>query len=174
MFVSNFSDSRNRSKIKISFWAFSFVFLFALSGCGNAKKTTEGAELQTQTEQDTTSTESSPESSTENTSQAIAVGEFVATQYSENTWYLAQVQEIAQQVATLRYMDNDTGTKPLAELLRLSDTLTFQENEKIYALFGDGVRFKEATVKGVEGDSVLVSFEGFNDEKVAISRTFKK
>ena len=53
------------------------------------------------------------------------------------------------------------------------DTVDIQKNDRVWALFGDGIRFRQGMIKGIEEDSVLIKFEGYNDGKVHFLRVFK-
>lgn len=99
-------------------------------------------------------------------------GEYVAVSHGKDSWYLAQIVAFDGGKTNLRYMDNDTDTRDFVELMKL-DTVDIQKNDKVWALFGDGIRFRQGMVKEMEGDSVTVKFEGYNDGKVHFLRIFK-
>ncbi|WP_338765561.1 hypothetical protein WAF17_01900 [Bernardetia sp. ABR2-2B] len=99
-------------------------------------------------------------------------GEYVAVSQGVDSWYLAQIVAFDGGKTNLRYMDNDTDSKDFVELMKL-DTVDIQKNDRVWALFGDGIRFRQGIVKEMEQDSVVVKFEGYNDGKVHFLRLFK-
>ncbi|WP_375561401.1 hypothetical protein ACE193_02275 [Bernardetia sp. OM2101] len=99
-------------------------------------------------------------------------GEYVAVNQGTDSWYMAQIVAFDGGKTNLRYMDNDTGSKDFVELMKL-DTIDIQKNDKVWALFGDGIRFRQATIKEIEEDSIIVKFEGYNDDKVHFLQIFK-
>ena len=99
-------------------------------------------------------------------------GEYVAVNQGVDSWYLAQIVAFDGEKTNLRYMDNDTDSKDFVELMKL-DTIDIQKNDKVWALFGDGIRFRQAIIKNIEADSVVVKFEGYNDDNVHFLRIFK-
>ena len=99
-------------------------------------------------------------------------GEYVAVSHGEESWYLAQIVAFDGGKTNLRYMDGDVNTKDFVELMKL-DTVDIQKNDRVWALFGDGIRFRQGMVDGIEEDSIAVKFEGYNDGKVHFLRVFK-
>ncbi len=99
-------------------------------------------------------------------------GEYVAVNQGADSWYLAQIVAFDGGKTNLRYMDNDTDSRDFVELMKL-DTVDIQKNDRVWALFGDGIRFRQGMIKGIEEDSVLIKFEGYNDGKVHFLRVFK-
>lgn len=99
-------------------------------------------------------------------------GEYVAVNQGSDNWYLAKIIAFDGGKTNLRYMDNTITSKDFVELMKL-DTVDIQKNDKVWALFEDGIRFRQAIIKDIEADSVVVTFEGYNDGKVHFLQLFK-
>uniref|UniRef100_UPI0025C37AA8 hypothetical protein n=1 Tax=Bernardetia sp. TaxID=1937974 RepID=UPI0025C37AA8 len=99
-------------------------------------------------------------------------GEYVAVNHGADSWYLAQIIAFDGGKTNLRYMDGDVNSKDFVELMKL-DTVDIQKNDRVWALFGDGIRFRQGMIGDIEEDSVIVKFEGFEDDKVHFLRIFK-
>ncbi len=100
-------------------------------------------------------------------------GEYVAVKQGNEEWFLAQIIAFDGGKTNLRYMDDKTDSKDFVELIKLED-VDIQNNDKVWALFQDGIRFRQGMVKNIEADSVTIKFdESKNDSKVHRLKIFK-
>lgn len=157
-------------------YAYSFLMSVVLLVACNPKKNTSSSEEDTLSNVVTTPNENEVEKTVEESSidtlNGFYQGEYVAANQGEDSWYLAKIVAFEGTQANLLYTDGDTNTKDFAELVKL-DTIELQKKDKVWALFGDAIRFKRGIIDSIEEDSVLVKFEGFNDAKVHVLRVFK-